>query len=49
MDSIWDAVGTIAGISLILILIPLAPYILGALIGQIGRFFRNLFGGDDDI
>ena len=49
MDSIWDALGASVGISLILILIPLAPYILGALIGQIARFFRNLFGGDDDI
>ncbi len=48
MDFPWDALGTIVGISLIFLLILLSPYILGALIGQILRFFRNLFGGDDD-
>ena len=49
MDFPWDAVGTIVGIGLIFVLIGLAPSILGMLIGEIGRFFRNLFGGDDDI
>ena len=49
MDFPWDALGTIMGIGLIFTLIVLAPDLLGMLIGQIARFFRNLFGGDDDI
>lgn len=49
MDFPWDALVTFVGIALILILIMLAPGLLGMLIGEIVRFFRNLFGGDDDI
>ena len=48
MDFPWDALGTILGIGLIFTLICLSPYILAGLLGQILRFFRNLFGGDDD-
>lgn len=44
----WEALATIVGIGLIFTLICLAPSLLGMLIGEIGRFFRNLFGGDDD-
>ena len=49
MDFPWDALGTIVGVVLILALIAFAPSLLGMLIGEIVRFFRNLFGGDDDI
>ena len=49
MDFPWDALGTILGIGLIFALIMCAPSLLGMLIGEIARFFRNLFGGDDDI
>ena len=49
MDFPWDALLTIVGIFIIFALIGFAPSILGMLIGEIIRFFRNLFGGDDDI
>ncbi len=49
MDFPWDALGIIVGAGVIFTLIACAPGLLGMLIGEIGRFFRNLFGGDDDI
>ena len=49
MDFPWDALWTVLGICAIGALVLLAPSILGILIGEIGRFFRNLFGGDDDV
>lgn len=49
MDFPWDAVGIIVGVGLIFLLICCAPSLLGMLIGEIARFFRNLFGGDDDV
>ena len=48
MDFPWDALGTIVGIGLIFALIGFAPGFLLMLIGEIIKFFRNLFGGDDD-
>lgn len=49
MDFPWDALGILVGVVLIFALIGFAPSLLGMLIGEIIRFFRNLFGGDDDI
>lgn len=49
MDFPWDALGIIVGAGLIFALIACAPSLLGMLIGEIARFFRNLFGRDDDI
>ena len=48
----WEALLTMLGISfglaLLFLLICNFPVIIGALIGQILRFFKNLFGGKDD-
>ena len=35
------------GLPILVILIMLAPAIVGALLGEIIRFFRHLFGRDD--
>ena len=44
----WGALLTMIAVPMIFLLIGLSPAIFGALIGQIIRFFRNLFGGKDD-
>lgn len=36
------------GLPILIILLMLSPAIIGALIGQIGRLFRNIFSRKDD-
>lgn len=43
-----ELLGAALPIVIIITLIMAAPAIIGSLIGQIIRFFRNIFGGKDD-
>lgn len=43
-----DLLAAVLPITVIIVLIMASPAIIGSLIGQILRFFRNLFGGKDD-
>lgn len=45
---LFDLLAAILPLTVIVVLIMAAPAIIGSLIGQILRFFRNLFGGKDD-
>lgn len=43
-----EALFTVIGVTLVLLLIGCAPSLLGMLIGQIGSLIRNIFTKDDD-
>ena len=48
MEFPWEIIPTLLGVTAVIIVITAAPAILGSLIGQILRLFRNLLGGGDD-
>lgn len=48
MEFPWEIVPILLGATAVVVVIMLAPAIVGSLIGQIIRFFRNLFGGGDN-
>ena len=43
-----ELLAAVLPLTIIVVLIMASPAIIGALIGQILRFFRNIFSGKDD-
>ena len=47
-SAFFDMLAAALPLTIIVVLIMASPAIIGALIGQILRFFRNIFSGKDD-